>query len=288
MNTIEDSDIQIVMPAHNEADCIEAVVRELYEELAARMNLEFIICEDGSTDGTKEILRRLSREIPMKLVMSDQRKGYSRAMIDGLRASTADYVLCLDSDGQYRPRDFWRFRDHMEDQDISIGWRKPRRDRWQRRVMSRCFGLLHAALFHVPLHDPSCGFLLIKHHVLDALVGELGTLSQGFQWEFIARAHARGFRMREIAVEHRRRGNGTTRVYHLHRLPGIVASHVTGLFRVWWETKRNACGVPDPMRAAWPLTGSPPPHPPAHGRASGSRFVTRYADPAENGRMVSR
>lgn len=254
MKSDRDPDIQIVMPVHNEADCIETVVRGLYDELARRLNPAFILCEDGSTDGTKDILRKMSGEVPMTLIMSDRRKGYSQAMIDGLRASTADYVLCLDSDGQYLPRDFWRFHDHMEDYDISIGWRKPRRDKLQRRIMSKCFGLLHKGFFHVPLHDPSCGFLVVKHRVLESLLDELGTLRQGFQWEFIARAHTKGYRMREIAVEHRMRKNGATRVYYLHKLPRIAGSHIAGLFRIWWETRKHSYGVMQPVKEAWPPT----------------------------------
>jgi glycosyltransferase involved in cell wall biosynthesis len=65
-------DIQIVMPAYNEADCVESVITEIYEELAPRLRVEFIVCEDGSTDGTREVLLRLSHNLPMRLICSSQ------------------------------------------------------------------------------------------------------------------------------------------------------------------------------------------------------------------------
>ena len=52
-------ELEILLPVHNEAESIEATVRELKSELPATIDLGFIVCEDGSSDGTKAILRRL-------------------------------------------------------------------------------------------------------------------------------------------------------------------------------------------------------------------------------------
>jgi glycosyltransferase involved in cell wall biosynthesis len=249
MHDNKDPEIQIVMPVHNEADCIRPILTEIHQELGSRVPHEFLICEDGSTDGTRDILRDMARELPLRLITGAARKGYTPAMIDGLKASSTDFVLCLDSDGQYLPEDFWRFYEHHADYDLSIGWRHPRRDVLLRRLLSKCFGLLHAVLFHVPLHDPSCGFLLIRRTVLGAVLHDMGRLKQGFQWELTARAHRHGFHMREIEVRHRTRRSGTTRVFHLQRLPGIAMSHAAGLFRIWWETRKNRVRlVPYPAR----------------------------------------
>lgn len=247
--------IQIVMPVHNEAHCIRSVILEIYAELAPLVQAEFIICEDGSQDGTKEILQQLSREIPMLLITSDERKGYSRAMIDGLRASTSEFVACLDSDGQYTPKDFWALYRKRHQCDISIGWRKPRADLFYRILMSRAFGAIHALLFHVPVHDPSCGFLLIRRTALNEILDELGTLRHGFQWELTARAQRRGLRFQESPVRHLARHGGLTRVYHLRKLPRIASSHLLGLLRIWWETRKEPAGAPDHLRPGYPEAG---------------------------------
>jgi glycosyltransferase involved in cell wall biosynthesis len=230
-------EIQVVMPAYNEADCVEAVIMEIYRELAPHVRFEFLVCEDGSRDGTREILHALSRKVPIRLVLGDQKKGYSRAVIDGLKASTADYVLCLESDGQYSPHDFWEFYEGREDYDISTGWRKPRRDTFARRLMSACFGCLYSLLFHSPLHDPSCAFMLIKRRVIDATAGDVGLLMEGFQREFIAIALARGFHVREIPLHHRPRQSGGTKAFPLVRIPRIATSNIWGLLRLWWRLR---------------------------------------------------
>jgi len=243
MDTEARPDIQIVMPAHNEADCVESVVTEVYEELTPRLRVEFIVCEDGSTDGTKEILAKLSRKMPMRLILGEQRKGYSRALIDGLKASTADFVLCLESDGQYTPGDFWEFYRNREDYDISIGWRKPRMDTFARKLMSASFGCVFRTLFRCPLHDPSCAFMLIQRHVIDSVIGDMGLLMEGFQREFIARAQSKRLRIREIAVHHRPRKSGGTKAFPLARIPRVAASNISGLLRLWWTIRASPAGA---------------------------------------------
>jgi len=102
-------ELEVLLPVHNEADSIEGTVRELYDKLSPQVLLRFLICEDGSVDNTKEILCRLSEAIPMRLILSKERKGYSRAVKDGMTALEAPYLLCLDSDGQCDPKDFAKF-----------------------------------------------------------------------------------------------------------------------------------------------------------------------------------
>ena len=102
-------ELELLLPVHNEADSIENTVREMYAQLSPQVALRFLICEDGSRDNTKEILRNLAESLPMKLILSDARKGYSRAVKDGMKALEAPYLLCLDSDGQCDPKDFAKF-----------------------------------------------------------------------------------------------------------------------------------------------------------------------------------
>ena len=115
--------LEILLPVHNEAESIEATVREIYDELSSKLDVAFIICEDGSRDNTKAILRSLAELLPMRLNLCDERRGYSQAVCDGLRMLQSEYLLCLDSDGQCNPADFWSFWDARGDCDIVIGWR---------------------------------------------------------------------------------------------------------------------------------------------------------------------
>lgn len=232
-------DLEILLPVHNEAESIEATIRDIYQVVSPLAPLRFIVCEDGSTDGTREVLTGLSAQLPLRLIMSEQRKGYSRAVIDGMKALEADYLLCLDSDGQCDPHDFTKFWDSREHQDVSIGWRVNRADSFLRRVLSGTFYFIYQLFYRVPVHDPSCPFVLARRQVIESAVSELGEMREGFWWEFTARIYRRGFSLREIQVNHRARSAGKTQVYRLKRMPGIGYQHVLALFKIWAQTRKK-------------------------------------------------
>jgi len=234
---IPDPALEVLLPAYNESESIEATVREIYEELSPRVALQFIITEDGSTDDTKEVLVRLSLKYPMKLITSQRRKGYGPALIDGMRLLDAPYVLCLDSDGQCDPRDFWKFWESRESSDMLVGWRVHRKRGLGRMALSFAFYAFYQLMFRVPAHDPSFCYVLAHRKVVDRLLPELGEMKEGFWWEFNARAHRRHFRIREFPVNHRDRLTGGTRIFRLSKLPGMGYRHFLALFKVWHQTR---------------------------------------------------
>lgn len=230
-------ELEVLLPVHNEADSIQATIQEIYDQISPQVLMRFIICEDGSIDDTKNILRALAASIPMNLLLSDARKGYSRAVRDGMLALEAPYLLCLDSDGQCDPKDFDAFWASRNDVDVVLGWRVDRADNWMRKLMSRTFYRFYRLLYGVPVHDPSCPYVLSRKKVVEQLVHELGAMQQGFWWEYVARAHRRGFTIRELPVHHRQRSAGTTQVYKLSRIPGIGWRHFLALFTILKQTR---------------------------------------------------
>ena len=223
--------VSVILPVHEEAGSIEAVVREIYDELRHQVGVQFIVCEDGSRDGTKDVLRELSQEIPMALEASDERKGYSQAVLDGLHLVDTPYFLCLDSDGQCDPKDFWRLWSLIDATDVVIGRRVPRQDAWQRRVLSKAFYLVFKSLFPIKLHDPSCPFVIGHQRVIRSLPDK-PVLDQGFWWEFVARTLGEGHRIEEVPIRHRARAVGKTKVYTWRTIPRIARTHVAGLWRI--------------------------------------------------------
>ena len=231
-------DLEILLPVHNEGESIERTIREIYDELSPVLRIGFIICEDGSKDNTQEILRRLAQELPLRLNLSVGRKGYSRAVCEGMKMLEADYLLCLDSDGQCDPKDFHAFWAVRNEADVILGWRTTRADVWTRRAFSRFFYLIYQLAFRTPVHDPSCPFVLFKKPLARRLCLELGAMKQGFWWEFVARVHRRGYTIRELPVHHRERLAGATQVYRWRKMPGIFFRHVAAIFRIWAETRQ--------------------------------------------------
>ena len=226
-------DLQIVMPVHNEAAGIGPTLKEWYDELSPQVSFEFIITEDGSKDATKEVLIELATRYPILLDMTDKRRGYTAAMIVGMRISTAPYVLAVDADGQFDPKDFRKFWQKREQSPLLIGWRPYRADVLARKIMSKSFKTLHRLLFGLSLHDASCGYVLMRRSALEALLPQLGLVPEGFWLEVTARASRKGISLEEVPINHRRRTAGTTVVYKPWRVPAIAWRNATGLLRVW-------------------------------------------------------
>ena len=92
--------LEILMPAHNEAKSLAKLIPEIDKNINGKINYSIIICEDGSTDNTLEVIENLKKVYPIKLITSKIKKGYSKAMLDGIKYSKANYLLIMDSDGQ--------------------------------------------------------------------------------------------------------------------------------------------------------------------------------------------
>ena len=100
--------LSVILPVHNEVDSLERVVSEWDASLRKIPGLHhvFVVCEDGSTDGTKELIVELERRYPILNNSVSWRRGYGQAVRDGIGLAETDYVLCIDSDGQIGMRMF--------------------------------------------------------------------------------------------------------------------------------------------------------------------------------------
>jgi glycosyltransferase involved in cell wall biosynthesis len=237
--------IDVVLPVHNEGASIADTLREFHRVvmLEGGQPIRFVVCEEGSSDDTVRVLQKIATELPLKLISHPVRKGYSRAVIDGFRGTTSDWVGFIDSDGQCDPADMLRLAALRERADLIMGWRNPRSDPWIRKAMSRAFKAVYRLFFRVPVRDPSCPYLLINRAGLAKILsGNVGILKQGFWWEFLARAVRAKLRIVETPVRHRARASGVTQIYRPAKLPRIAAEHLLGLFRLRREL--DACRKP--------------------------------------------
>lgn len=238
--------IEVVLPAHNEGDGIGQVLREFHDVNAAKgISVRFVVCEDGSTDNTVEVIESLAEELPIELLTAPERKGYSRAVVDGLRATTGAIVGFIDSDGQCDPDDLEHLLSLAPSNDLVIGYRVTRKDAFYRRVMSWSFKVVYERLFPVRLPDPSCPFMVIHHTALEqTLRGNPGILREGFWWEFYARANAAGLRITTVPIRHRERLAGDTQVYRPTKIPRIAVEHIRGLFTLRRELEALPTSIP--------------------------------------------
>ena len=99
--------ISIVLPVYNEVKSLSHVLLAWSQYLIKKkIRHEFVICEDGSTDGTKKLISKLKKKYPISDQSVKNRRGYGRGVISGIISSKYNYILCIDSDGQCMPDSF--------------------------------------------------------------------------------------------------------------------------------------------------------------------------------------
>jgi dolichol-phosphate mannosyltransferase len=211
---------------------------EFYKTISCRMPVEIVLSEDGSTDGTREVIAHLAKRMPLKATLSPMRKGYARGIKDGLELVSAKYVLITDSDGQLGAMDFWKLWDLRAKFDIVSGWRINRADSTFRRFMSDVFQRMNRSLLALPkFRDVTSPYKLMKSEIARIVADGFKYMNESFWTEFTVRAVERGCNITEIPVNHMIRANGATRVYNLSKIPRIVLSQSSGMLKLWWELK---------------------------------------------------
>lgn len=233
----------IVMPVHNEGSTIVDTISELDTKVMRYLpNSRLLICEDGSTDDTREVLASLKRRHPwLEARTEPERKGYARAVKDALTDLDElkfDYVVFLDGDGQYDPEDFfnlWRVVE-IEKPDIVVAGRRKRAEPLHRRILSSGLRFLERTLFDPAYRDVTSAFRIMKTSIAEEVASDVRFSQYNFWLEFTARAASEGYTVREVPVNYRRRDGGS-RVYPLRRLPRIVLAEFGALIRTWLEYK---------------------------------------------------
>lgn len=201
-------ELSIVVPVYDEVASLPELYRELCETLAdVPYRSELIFVDDGSTDGSSEVLRSFFASDPRVQVIEFRRNfGKSAALAAGFRAARGAIIVTLDADLQDDPREIPRLLAALEQADLVSGWKSPRRDPWTKRLPSWIFNTTIRFLTGVRLHDVNCGLKAYRAEVVRELplYGELH--------RFIpVLAHARGFRVMELPVAHRPRRYGRSK-----------------------------------------------------------------------------
>ncbi|MFZ5802650.1 MAG: glycosyltransferase family 2 protein [Candidatus Omnitrophota bacterium] len=225
----------VVVPILNEKESLDPLVHEIAEAMRKEgWAFEALFVDDGSTDGSVEILERLAREWSfVRLFKFRRRQGKAAALACGFQHARGDYILTLDGDLQDVPGEAVRLWQAMQTRhaDLVSGWKKVRRDPWHKVLSSRLFNGLTAFITGVRVHDFNCGLKLYRAEVVREipLYGELH--------RFIpALAAWKGFRVTEEPVLHRPRRFGRSK-FGPERIFAMMADLSTVLFLMRFEGK---------------------------------------------------
>lgn len=223
MNKSENKSISIVMLVYNEAEIIERVIRDYYDNVFVKLSdAEFIIAEDGSTDGTKEILAKLAQDLNIKLVSGNERKGYVKAYRDSISLPQKDWIFFTDSSGKHFPEDFWSMIPLAGEYDIVSGYKVKRKDPFYRIVITKVFNFLVNLYFGTHFKDIDSGFKIIKRQAMLDILKDNWICTDLISFETMVRLAYRGYKIKEVPVRHRPRENGESRGLPAKKIPKVV------------------------------------------------------------------
>jgi glycosyltransferase involved in cell wall biosynthesis len=206
--------LSIVMPAYNEQAHIEAVIREHIDIVAglgdSLDDWEIVCLDDGSQDGTAEIVRRLSEHTKkVRLVVHTENKGIHQSLVDLYLSARGTHIYFTGSDGEWPAENLIKMFPALEaGADLVIGVRQNRSEVYslRRRVISYGFNLLTKLLFGLATRDAGS----IKLGVRDVFTCDVISQSPFSEAERIILAHRRGYRVDFVPIQflHRLHGKG--------------------------------------------------------------------------------
>lgn len=174
---------------------------------------EIIVVDNGSTDGTLAILKRLS---PIKIIALTRNFGQTAGLEVGINAAKGDKIVIMDGDLQNDPRDIPKMLTKLDEgYDVVAGWRKDRHDSWFRRFHSYWANWLTRKVSGLNIHDHACALKVYKRKFIENLN------LYGIQHVFLAaQAYNLGARIAEVEVIHHARTSGLSK-HHL--MAGVKA-----------------------------------------------------------------
>ena len=228
-----------MVPAHNEAENVGPLVREIVAALGsgAGGDYEIVVVDDGSTDATGERLKELARTTPyLRSVRHPASRGQSFAIVTGVRAARGRWIATLDGDGQNDPADIPRLLALRAAAGagagplLIAGYRRKRRDAWLKRVSSRVANAVRGRILGDRTPDTGCGLKVFERDAFLALP------HFDHMHRFLpARILRAGGRVVSVEVGHRPRERGASHYGMWNRLwVGIV-----DILGVWWLIRRR-------------------------------------------------
>jgi glycosyltransferase involved in cell wall biosynthesis/SAM-dependent methyltransferase len=242
--------LSVIVPAYNEVATLDAVMRRLLEREQRDVEMEIVLVESGSTDGTRELARRYAGHPRVKVVLEDRPQGKGRAVRTGFTHATGDFVLIQDADLEYDVEDYdvllepllnhreafvlgsrhggsaWKMRQFAGQRLLSVGLNL---GHW-------LFTMLINVLFSQRLRDPFTMYKVFRRDCLYGLRFECNRFD--FDYELVIKLIRKGYRPIEIPVNYRSRTFGDGKKVSIWRDPPLW---------LWALVKLRAARI-DPMR----------------------------------------
>jgi glycosyltransferase involved in cell wall biosynthesis len=200
--------LTVIIPVYNEVESLKELHKELTAVLSGNDNYELLFVDDGSSDGSINILNELSNsDYHTKVIQFYRNYGKAAALAEGFKVSSGDYVVTMDADLQDDPAEIPNLVAKLEEgYDLVSGWKKTRHDPWTKRWPSKFANIITRLMTGVKIHDMNCGLKIYKQSVVKSL-----DVYGGRHRYIPALAGQKKFKVGEVAVNHRHRKFGVTK-----------------------------------------------------------------------------
>src|SRR3982750_3905425 len=211
--------LSIFFPAYNDSGTIASlVITALRTARTLTPDHEVIVVNDGSKDGTAEILEELASIYPqVRIVHHAQNRGYGGALRSGVAAATRELVFYTDGDAQYDPAEMtvlWHAL--VEGVDLGNAYKISRSGPFHRIVIGRIYHHTVKVLFGLKVRDVDCDFRMMRRSIFDRV--HLEKNSGVICLEMMKKITDGGFRIAEVPVHHYHRAFGKSQFFNFKRL----------------------------------------------------------------------
>ncbi|MCY7395021.1 MAG: polyprenol monophosphomannose synthase [Nocardioides sp.] len=237
--------VVIVVPTYDEAENIVWIVQRLR---AAQPDVDVLVVDDNSPDGTGDIADRLAEADPAVSVLHRAGKtGLGAAYLHGFGDALAagyDVIGEMDADGSHQPEQLGRLLDALADSDLVIG------SRWipggsvvnwplSRRALSRGGNLYVRLLLGIAVNDATAGFRLFRSTALEKLdLDSVRSTGYVFQTDMVTRCLHAGLRVREVPIEFVERVRGESKMSPSVAAESLWRITVWGVRERWARVRR--------------------------------------------------
>ena len=224
--------VSAMFPCYNDAATIGKLVDAAYAALSPLVDeVEVIVVNDGSSDGSREVLDALAADRPwFRPIHHERNRGYGGALISGFTAARHDWIWYTDGDAQYDASEAALMVPlATDDVDVVQGYKMGRGDPWYRKVIGRAYHHVVKVLFRLPVRDTDCDFRMFRRRLVTdrPLTSTSGVVCVEMMRRFTEQ-HARFV---EVPVHHYARPSGTSQFL---RGPTIARS-ARQLLELWWR-----------------------------------------------------
>lgn len=193
--------LTVLVPIYNEINTLQEILKRVQDTGLAD---EILLVDDGSIDGTRELLKNYENKPPFRVILHEKNQGKGAAVRTGIKSATCDLILIQDADLEYDPRDYPAILQPIEEglADVVYGSRflgAPRRvAMFWHMIANKLLTLLTNILYDTILTDMETGYKVFRKEVIEGV--PLHAKRFEFEPEFTAKILKRGVRIFEVPI----------------------------------------------------------------------------------------